>query len=216
MINKITNPISTNQVTEVSLLKPSCADFCGNTLNDWLKWLAEKQCEVNWKNVDTTCLDNYYKNPCEKTLKTIIEQLITAVCTLQTTTGSECCSCGTGGGGSSSSETVEELELAQRWFNVNATDTAKAYLKDGWVKLSGRINGGSILNPIATLALSSFKPTFERRVPFAFAFNMPNVVNEHPFLKIDTSGVISIVWVGTSPSSTLNGDVYFDGIQFKI
>ena len=47
----VTNPISSNQVTEVGLLKPKCATFNGNSLNDWLKWLAEKECEIDWKSI---------------------------------------------------------------------------------------------------------------------------------------------------------------------
>ena len=89
-MSKITNPISTTQVTEVSLLKSDCMDFCGNTLNDWLKFLVDKQCEIDWSRVDTSCLDAY-SCPTDKNLKSIIEKLINAVCTLQQTTTSGCC-----------------------------------------------------------------------------------------------------------------------------
>jgi len=41
-----TQPLTTNQVLEVGLRKPKCFDFEGNTLNDWLKYLAETICEL--------------------------------------------------------------------------------------------------------------------------------------------------------------------------
>lgn len=44
MNNCTTDPISSNQVVEVGLFKPKCLDFAGNSLNDWLKFLAEEIC----------------------------------------------------------------------------------------------------------------------------------------------------------------------------
>ena len=39
-----TQPLTTNQIIEVGLRKPKCLDMEGNTLNDWLKTIAEKVC----------------------------------------------------------------------------------------------------------------------------------------------------------------------------
>jgi hypothetical protein len=214
-MNNITNPISSNQVTEVAVRKPACMDNCGNTLNDWLKWLAEKQCEVNWSLVDTTCLDNFFGADCKKDLKSIIEKMIQAICTLQQiTVAPDCPGCGSGSGDCCT--IVEEvLVLEERWNNVDAGNPARATLINGFVELSGRINGGSTLNPIIVLP-NVFRPSFARRVPFAFAFALPNVSNEHPFMNIGIDGNVQIVWSGVSPGSTLNGDIFLDGIRFKL
>jgi hypothetical protein len=81
---KITAPISSNQVTEVGLLKPACATFKGNTLNDWLKWLAENQCEVDWSKFDLTCLQSLLQTPptCEQGVQEVIDSLIQAICSV--------------------------------------------------------------------------------------------------------------------------------------
>ena len=39
-----TSPVSTNQVVEVGMRKPKCLTFKENTLNAWLKFLAEEVC----------------------------------------------------------------------------------------------------------------------------------------------------------------------------
>lgn len=209
--HNITNPISSSQVTRVNLLKPDCLNVCGDSLNDWLKALAEKHCEVDWKSVDTSCLESLY-GACsnDKSLKSIVELLINSVCTL-TTVNSGCtesadCNC---------SGNIQEavLPLLERWDNQNPLNRATVYLKDNFVTLKGRISGGSTLVTIANLPVD-FRPAYERRVPFAHSFNLPNTSNEHPFLRISTNGNIDIVWVGTAPSTSLNGDIYLDGITF--
>lgn len=79
-----TNPISTNQVLDVGVLKPRCAKFNGNTLNDWLKWLSEEQCKIDWSTFDLSCLQSLLQTPtvCDQGAKEVIETLIQAICSV--------------------------------------------------------------------------------------------------------------------------------------
>ena len=79
-----TDPISSNQIIEVGLFKPKCATFKGNGLNDWLQWLAETECAIDWKNLDVTCLTAYIDNcaVCEQDQKKVIVLMKDAICKL--------------------------------------------------------------------------------------------------------------------------------------
>jgi hypothetical protein len=204
-MSNIINPISTNQVAEVSLMKPDHANFCGNTLNDWLKWLVDKQGEINWKAVDTACLTL----GCDKNLKSIIEALIAKVCTLEQDSG---CGCGSGCGPSPLLN--YPLVLLERWANVESNNPATGYIQDGWVKLSGTINAGSTLVPIFNVP-ADLIPTNTKRLTFSHSYSLPNVANEQPFLQISTSGVATMVWTGITPVTSLIGSIFLDGIQYK-
>lgn len=206
----ITNPISSSQVTKVTLLKPDCLNICGDTLNDWLKALAEKHCEVDWKTVDTSCLESMYGNlSCEKDLKSIIELLIDSMCKIET--ANQGC-----GGSSSNCNCPDPQEAAvtfyDRWTNVSALNGCRVFLKDNVVYMKGRISGGTILGPLFNIP-ADFRPAFERRVPFAFAFT-PHSGTAHPSLQILPNGNVTIVWAGSSPSTSLLGDVFLDGVSF--
>jgi len=48
-----TNPVSTNQVIEVGVRKPKCFDFDGNSLNNWLSYIAEQICCILNDNKET-------------------------------------------------------------------------------------------------------------------------------------------------------------------
>lgn len=203
------NPVSSNNVRVDGLMKPDAMKVCDDNLNTWLKWLVDKQGEIDWKTVDISCLTQY-DNICDKNLKTIIELLISRVCALQATLPGDCAA------NTSCCDIVESnITLLDRWANQNNANPAKATIQNGWVKLSGRINSGSTLNDIMQLPLEA-TPAFEKQVPFAFAFSLPNINNEHPRLKITTSGVVSMVWSGSTPVSTLNGDIFLDGITYKL
>ncbi len=208
-------PISSTQVNVDGLIKPDSALFCGTTLNDWLKYIVEKQGEIDWKTVDTSCLEAY-SQVCDKNLKTIIELLIERVCTLQSLIpGCDCC----GGSGTTTgdccNEDVYTLELGVRWVNVDSTNPAKAYVSNGRVELSGRITGGSTLLTFANLP-SQATPSFEKRLPFAFGFSLPNINNEHPFIRVSTSGDLDLVWSGSTPASSLSGYISLDGISYRL
>lgn len=86
MEKNVTNPISSNQVVDVGVKKPRCAKFNGNSLNDWIKWLADEQCCIDWKSFDMTCLTDYTGDcaDCEQDQKKVIKNLNAAVCKLIT------------------------------------------------------------------------------------------------------------------------------------
>lgn len=64
-----TDPISSNQVIEVGLRKVRCMDFDDNTLNDWLKWLADEVCclknDFETETIELQVLSNWdiYRQP---------------------------------------------------------------------------------------------------------------------------------------------------------
>lgn len=47
---QITDPYTTNQIVEVGVRKPKCFTFTGNTLNDWLKFIANEYCAIQDNN----------------------------------------------------------------------------------------------------------------------------------------------------------------------
>ena len=82
--NCITNPISSNQVTDVDLLAPDCLGLCGNSLNDWLKAIANKMCECDYENFDINPIqDLLQQEPTELSQCVILNALVEAVETLK-------------------------------------------------------------------------------------------------------------------------------------
>jgi hypothetical protein len=209
MLYSQNNPLSSLSV-RVDLLKPTVNDFRGNTLNDWLFYLISKQNEIDWTSVDISCL-TAYSQTCNKDLKTIIELLIERVCTLQsigfggcTPSTSDCCN-----------EEVYTLTLNDRWINDDSANPAKGYLNNGRVELSGLITGGSTLIPLLTLP-TELIPTFEKKLPVAITASLPDTVNEHPFLKITTTGTVELYWTGATPLTSIGGKISLDGISYRL
>lgn len=202
------NPISSYSVRIDGLVNDQLNGLgCDPNLNKVLELLLIKLQNVEgvFSNVDISCLDPYM---CKKTGKEVLQLLIDRMCTLQNLdqdcqSSSNCCAV-----------SEYDLTLLNRWTSGNPTQP-KAYLNNGWVKLSGKIGGGSTLMPIIQLP-SQVTPTEERRLPFAFSFSLPNINNETPFLKITTAGIIELVWSGSTPASTLTGSIYLDGLSYKL
>ncbi len=207
MSSNITNPISSRQVVEVPILKSDCADFCGNDLNSWLKWLMDKQCEYNWKNFDISCLNTTVQQ-CDKNLETILKSIVESICTLNLTAGES------QAGGCGCDTDINTLDLNRGWDNFAAQSPAIAQRVGNVVHLKGKISGyGSTLLPIAFITDSTFKPSYPRRIPFASTFF---AVASRAELMIDTDGSINIVWAGLTPSASVPGDIWLDGVSFLI
>ena len=149
----ITNPISSNDVVEVGIPKSKCATFCGNSLNDWLKWLAEDKC-VDWTSIDTTCLRDFLEDgdTSDQDLLKIIELLVDTVCVLTTEIDQLTC-CDT---------TSVVLDLQNEW--ISDYGAPKAVKKGGVVYLTGLITNGT--STIAQLPVG-YRPNRTVFVPVA-------------------------------------------------
>ena len=87
----VSDPIVSNQVVDVDLLKPKCADFCGNTLNDWLMWLANKQCEFDLSDTDLATIKMLLEQePTDVNIQTIINSILESISNLYDLQ-QECC-----------------------------------------------------------------------------------------------------------------------------
>lgn len=190
-----TNPISSNSVVEVGLLKPKCATFTGNSLNDWLKWLAEKQCEVDYSTFDLSCLTS--AEICDQTEKKVIQTIIDTLCELNANRESIY------------TEEVQDLTMNAGW---SATRTAKVYRRGKLVHLSGLVTGGNVGNSITTLP-SGFKPATDQIFSTAHAFTPSG--SRGVFVKVESDGDVILSFTGTPPVGT-SPDVYLDGISFFI
>lgn len=195
--NNICDPINSNQVVDVDLLKPKCADFCGNTLNDWIKWLAEKQCEFVWSDVDLSVIqDLIEKEPTVVNLMTIIESLLESVTNLNTQL-QECC-------------TQEEYQLVpEEWTEVR---TLRA-LRDGRkVTLTGSAMANSSYTGVICTIDPDIIPAANLEVPLAHDF-APSA-SYTVFLRILVTGEIKLVFNGSTPSSGTMRTIYLDGVSY--
>jgi hypothetical protein len=185
------NGISSNQVLEVGLLKPRCATFEGNTLNDWLKWLSEKECEIDWSALDLTCIEGV-KVKCEQNQKYVIETIINALCKAQ-----DCCK-----------ETIGFITVDNRW---NPLRTPRYNLTGNKVTITGAVQGMTFDIDFATLPLEA-RPTTQLIVPIAHEF--PPSATYNVFVRINTNGTMRLFFTGVAPSNGTNRNVYLDGLSF--
>lgn len=202
---KITAPISSNQVTEVGLLKPKCATFNGNSLNDWLKWLAEKECEIDWKSLDLTCLQDLLveKDYCEQTQKKVIESIIKAICAVSTTQTTPSAPAGP-------SENIENISTENAWV---ATQQIRVYKRERQVMLSGIITSGNV-NSTMFILPAEFRPAYTIKLPIITNNAFAN--NYEASLQITTGGVVSLSFKGTIPVINSSSSIFLDGITYFI
>lgn len=198
--NNVTNPLSTNQIVEVGIVKPRCfPSGCGNTLNDWLKWLSGKQCEIDWATFDLSCIKPFIDscNNCEQTEKVVITTLIEGLCVALSNTSNSCCE-----------ETTVDLVASAGW---TAIKTPRARKSGNRVTLTGSFQATSYTGTITNLP-SGFLPTTELIVPIAHEFAPSAAVNI--FLKIRNTGEILLYFNGTTPTSGSTRTIYLDGVTF--
>lgn len=193
----ISDPISSKQITDIDLLKPKCADFCGNSLNDWLKWLAEKQCECDWENIDLSPIqDLLQQEPTEITECVVVEALIEAVSTLKEELD-ECCD-----------ETIYSIP-EDDW---TPTRELRAYRKGSRITLTGAVQANvSYTADIATLPAAIVPST---NLYFAVAHDFSPSSTYNIFLRILPTGVIKLNITGSAPAYGAARTVYLDGVTF--
>lgn len=232
------SPISSNQVTEVGLYKPRCADFQGNTLNDWLKWLADQQCKTDWNSFDLTCLMPYLQTPldlCEKTEKTVIAAIIQGLCkALDTTTAENCCGELTTAltNLQASLTLVEESQALAEESIALATACCNGEIvtvptEDPWittrsirsikqgsiVNLQGAVTGTVLTNPIAYLPVGR-RPLVDMIFPCATDIAPDGAYDI--YIRIRTTGLVQIYVTGSAPLLLVARAVYLDGITFFV
>lgn len=195
----MTNPLTSTQVIEVGLLKPRCAKFQGNTLNDWLKWLAEKHCEIDWSKIDLTCIKEYLDtcDDCIQDQKVVINTLVQGVCkALQSQ--AECCL-----------EIVKPITLVGAWSVVRNPK----YLKRGRViTMTGAIQISSDYTSVMFTLPVGDRPETELIMPVATSFTQSNTYKID--LRIGANGDVNILFTGTPPAPGTTRIVYLDGITF--
>lgn len=198
----MTNPLTSTQVIEVGLLKPRCAKFQGNTLNDWLKWLAEKHCEIDWSKIDLTCIKEYLDtcDDCIQDQKVVINTLVQGVCkALQSQ--AECCL-----------ESEKNINLKGTWSSVSLPREPK-YLKRGrLIIMRGAIQIESDYTSVMfTLPLGD-RPKTEFIMPVSTSFPQSNAYKID--LRIGDNGDVNLLFTGTPPAPGTTRIIYLDGITF--
>ncbi len=192
------NPISSNQVTEVCIQHPRCAPQSLKTLNDWIKWLADKQCEIDWAGIDLSCINSHIDGcNCEQTQKVVIETLVKGVC--------QALSCCDSGG---SLETFYNLTIEDEWESSSA-NPAIARKQGRSVLLQGKFRRGTLDSSPVIILPEELRPAYNLRFPIA---------TDHiggPFsilIEIQTSGNVMVVFVDVNPDQDawfhLNGISY--------
>ena len=195
----ITNPLSSNQVTDVDLRKPACMDNCGNTLNDWLQWLAEKQCECDYENFDLSPIQELLQQEAtDVTLCVILNSLVEAIETLNTNQ-EECC---------------DEVDYAIAEEDWTPSRPLRALRKGRQVTLTGAAQANvSYTSDIANLP-SALYPSTNLYIPVAHDFAPSDTYNV--FLRILPTGEIRLYFTGSAPVYGAARTVYLDGVTFYL
>lgn len=192
------NPISSNQVTEVCIPHPRCAPTTLKTLNDWMKWLAEKQCEIDWSTIDLSCINTYVDGcNCEQTQKVVIETIIKGVCQALS-----CCD------SNSNLEVFYNLTIEDEWESSTA-NPAIARKQGRSVMLQGKFRRNTNDNAPVIILPTELRPAYNLRFPIA---------TDHtggPYsllIEIQPSGNVMVVFVDANPDQDswfhLNGISY--------
>lgn len=200
----ITDPISSNQVIEVGLFKPKCADFKGNSLNDWLKWLADTECAVDWKNLDVSCITDYIDNcaVCDQDQTKVITLLKDAICKLITDVSKLTPTVPT------ETQLITDNTLQNSWKTFTGSQVRLA--KEGkMISLSGLINLGT-LNTICYTLPVGYRPLTQQKFIGLYTIS--------PFfthITVATNGDITVTVPSGVVGSVSSGNyVALDGIQF--
>ena len=195
----ITNPLNSNQITDVDLRKPACMDNCGNTLNDWLQWLAEKQCECDYENFDLSPIqDLLQQEATDVNLCVILNSLVEAIESLNESQES-CC---------------EEVDYSIPEEDWTPTRPLRALKKGRLVTLTGSaIANVSYTADIANLP-SALWPSTNLYIPIAHDFAPSDTFNV--FLRILPTGEIKLYFTGSAPAYGAARTVYLDGVTFYL
>lgn len=193
----VSDPILSSQVTDVDLRMPKCMDTCDNSLNGWLKWLAEKQCECDWESVSLEGIQPLLEQEsCDINLCTIVNSLLEATTNLYTEM-QDCC---------------EEVIYPIPEDDWTPTRPLRAFKKGNRITLTGAAQATvSYTADIATLP-SNIVPSTNLYIPIAHDFAPSAAYNV--FLRILPTGVLKLYITGTAPSYGTARTIYLDGVTF--
>lgn len=193
----VSDPILSSQVTDVDLRMPKCMDICDNSLNGWLKWLAEKQCECDWESINLEGIQPLLEQECQdNTQCVIVQSLVEAVTTLYEQL-QDCCE-----------ETIYPIP-EDDW---TPTRPLRAYRKGSRITLTGSVQANvSYTADIATLPAAIVPST---NLYFAVAHDFAPSSAYNVFLRILPTGVIKLNITGTAPTYGTARTVYLDGVTF--
>ena len=205
-IGDVISPISANQVVDVPLIPPACApsDLC--TLTDWLKWLSEAQCVIDWTKFDLSCI-GYTPNctGCPQTQKDVITAILSYLCTISSQTSNQSVL---------QTEVVYPLVVNSPFWSGTSANPLKGIKKSKSVQLQGTIVEGTVFSQPVTFLPLELRPLQTKRFPVAHTF--PATGNYHLFVEVQTSGNVIVVVVGTDPSVSSNGNIYLDSISYYV
>lgn len=193
----ISDPINSNQVVDVDVRKPKCADFCGNSLNAWLKWLAEKQCEFDLSEIDLSSIQALLEQePTEVNIQTIINSVIEAITNLYDLQ-QECC------------DQQEYQLVADEWTEVR---TLRA-LRDGrQVTLTGSATASTGYTGVICTLDPEITPSYNLTIPLAHDFAPTTDFNV--FVRVLVTGQVLLQFNGSTPAGGSTRTIYLDGVSY--
>lgn len=194
----VTNPISSNQITDITILPPDCLGLCSSSdLNDWLKAISEKLCECNYENFDLSPIQSLLQQePTNLTPCVILESLVEAIETLNTNQ-EECC---------------EEVEYSIPEEDWTPSRPLRALKKGRQVTLTGAAQANvSYTSDIANLP-DDIIPSTNLYIPVAHDFAPSAAYNL--FLRILPTGELRLSFNGSAPAYGAARTVYLDGVTF--
>lgn len=193
----ISNPINSNQICEVDILAPDCLCLEDNSLNSWLKALAEKQCECAWESFDLSGIQSLMEQePTILNQCTITQSLVEAVETLKEQTDT-CC---------------EEVEYPLTELDWTVTRTIRALRKGRMVILTGALQANVSYTADIIQLPTELYPSTNLFMPIANDFAPSASYNVQ--LRILPTGVIKLNFNGSAPSYGSARTVYIDGVTF--
>lgn len=194
----VTNPISSNQITDITILPPDCLGLCSSSdLNDWLKAISEKLCECNYENFDLSPIQSLLQQePTNLTQCVILESLVEAIETLNTNQ-EQCC---------------EEVEYSIPEVDWTPTRPLRALRKGRQVTLTGSAQANISYTAVIAQLPDDLIPSTNLYIPIVHEFAPSSSYNV--FLRILPNGELRLYFTGSAPSYTASRSIYLDGVTF--
>lgn len=194
----VTNPISSNQITDITILPPDCLGLCSSSdLNDWLKAISEKLCECNYENFDLSPIQSLLQQePTNLTQCVILESLVEAIETLNETQ-EQCC---------------DEVEYSIPEVDWTPTRPLRALRKGRQVTLTGSAQANISYTAVIAQLPDDLIPSTNLYIPIVHEFAPSSSYNV--FLRILPNGELRLYFTGSAPSYTASRSIYLDGVTF--
>lgn len=197
-MNCVTNPISSNQISDITILPPDCLGLCSSSdLNDWLKAISEKLCECNYEDFDLSPIQSLLQQePTNLTQCVILESLVEAIETLNETQ-EQCC---------------DEVEYSIPEVDWTPTRPLRALRKGRQVTLTGSAQANISYTAVIAQLPDDLIPSTNLYIPIVHEFAPSSSYNV--FLRILPNGELRLYFTGSAPSYTASRSIYLDGVTF--